>query len=161
MNAYSLFAESQFHLKEPTIDDINNIFAFILAAFAVGLIGMLLWHFVPLLISYYRDRRAEKIKVNSTIWFDTTESVLYRGSQQLKIPENTIEFFVCKLIFDERDKYQLDENVLDAYGGDSFKQRPVYQAVVRLNKKVKSELKLKEDLFIRGRERTALNNNFR
>lgn len=141
--------------------DVNSIFVTVLVLLFLLAVGITIWHFAPILSSAHKGKRAEKIKSDNNIWFDAQESVLYRGVKQLKIPENTIEFYVCKTIFAERGQYQSDLNVLENYGGDTLKQRPVYFAVIRLNKKVKSELKLSEDLFIRGKEKTALNRTYR
>ncbi|HYH75809.1 MAG TPA: hypothetical protein VD735_07685 [Candidatus Saccharimonadales bacterium] len=123
----------------------------------VTILGSIGWG----LLMLYRQKHTEKIEADRDLWFDEEESVLHRGPRQLKIPENTIEFYVCKNVFSERDKYHLDVNIIAEAGGDNFKERPVYFAVVRLNKKVKADLGFKEDLFIRGKQKTALNVSYR
>jgi hypothetical protein len=158
MNTHFLFAVTDLKPLDP---EIEAMFVLIFSALALAGVGMVLWYLIPIIISKYRHKRDEKIKATTTVWFDSKESLLRRGPRQLRIEERTIEFFVCKMIFNQRDEYQLDEDVLEEYDRSADTARPVYQAITRLNKKTKSELKIKDDLFIRGKSRTALNPKFR
>lgn len=160
MNFYYLFAATEFRLKELTIDDITMLTSFFMGAILIAGIGILLWRLIPEIISNHHTKRSEDAKEAVNVWFDETESVLHRGPQSLKIPENTIEFYVCQMIFEERDKYQKDLYILEEAGSDISKGRAVYQAVTRLNKKAKIELGI-EELFIRGKEKTGLSKIYR
>jgi hypothetical protein len=148
-----------FALNTPQLDvdpDINSIFMWIMIPLLIAFVALIIVAFT----NYFRKQRAKKRIANNEIWFDEKEALLNRGSRQLKIPENTIEFYICKQVFLQKSNYHLDLNILEESGGDTFKQRPVYQAVMRLNKKAKSDLGL-DDLFIRGKEKTALNVKYR
>lgn len=155
--------ESYLALNNPQIDvdpDINNIFIFVMSAVLIMLIIAVLYEYGPKLYSSHKTKRIKKNTADKKVWFDTENSVLYRGTRKLVVPESTIEFYVCKLIFENTSKYQDDVDILTASGGDTFKQRTVYQAVLRLNKKARSGLGI-DDLFVRGKEKTALNTKFR
>lgn len=148
-----------FALNTPKLDvdpDINNITKWIMVPLLIAFIVLT----IAAITSYLHKERNKKRVANNEVWFDEKEANLNRGSKQIKIPENTIEYFVCKQVFNQKGNYHLDLNVLEEAGGDTFKQRPVYQAVMRLNKKAKNELGL-EELFIRGKEKTALNSKYR
>lgn len=148
-----------FALNTPQLDvdpDINNIAKWIMIPLFIAFIALI----VVAITNYLHKVRNMKRIANNEVWFDEKEAILNRGTKHIKIPENTIEYFVCKQVFNQKGSYHLDLNVLEEAGGDTFKQRPVYQAVMRLNKKAKSELGL-EELFIRGKEKTALNVKYR
>lgn len=103
------------------------------------------------------EERGKKAEADRNIEFDLKKSVLYRGHREVQIPENSLEYFVCKLVFEEIDKPQLDLNVLEAAGKDILDQRAIEQAVRRVNKKAKANLQLKNDLLLRRKQKTLLN----
>lgn len=157
MNNLTLLALSDLKPLDP---EIEALFAFLMASFGVGFLGLVLWFVVSTLIPKHLNKRVEKIKADKAIWFDVKESVIHRGPRELKITEDTVEHFVCKLVFGEPEEYHSDVSVLEAASEDDLKQRTVYQAVQRLNAKANGELGIRE-LFIRNKSKTALNKNYR
>lgn len=113
---------------------------------------------IPPLTAYYLERRRIRAEANKYIWFDIKKSVLRRDTRELEIPENSLEYFVCKLVFEETDKPQTDYNIIEAAEKDPINdRRAVEQAVRRVNKKAKGALELKSDLLLRRKEKTFLN----
>lgn len=143
--------------KIETDPDLDKFFLFLMAIPVVAAIGLTLYHLIPYLIKNYKEKRNTKIEANRNIWFDAEKSTLHRDNRELTLPENSLEYFVCKLVFDEPDKPQLDYNVLEAAEKDVFDRRAVEQAVRRVNKKAQSTLQLKSDLLLRRKEKTSLN----
>lgn len=102
--------------------------------------------------------RREQDAEDRNIWFDEIKSVLHRNYRQISIPDTSLEYYVCKLVFEEQDKPQLDINVLEAAGKpDDYDPRAIEQAVRRVNKKANQALGLKADLLLRRKEKTFLN----
>lgn len=157
MSNLSLFALPDLKPIDP---DIEAFFMFLMALFGIGFIGIVLWFGISTLVPKYLNKRAEKIRADKTIWFDAKESVIHHGSRKLRITEDTVEHFVCKLVFSEPEEYHSDVSVLEAAREDDLKQRTVYQAVKRLNAKANDELRIR-DLFIRNKSKTALNKSYR
>lgn len=151
MFSYLTFAAVDLDMEK--VRPISELFVWIMGFLVVFTIFYILWHF----IRAYWGYRGEKADADRTISLNSKESVLYRGHRSLEVPENSLEYFVCKLVFEELDEPQLDVNVLEAAGKDPLDQRAVYQAVRRLNGKAKLALQLKGDLLKRGKEKTALN----
>ena len=143
--------------KIETDPELNKLFLFLMAIPVIAAIGLVLYHFTPYFIKSYKEKRNTKIEASKNIWFDTEKSILHRDTRELALPENSLEYFVCKLIFDEPGEPQLDYDVLEAAGKDVFDRRAVEQAVRRVNKKAKTTLQLKNDLLLRRREKTSLN----
>lgn len=151
MFSYLTFAAVELDMEK--VQPISGIFIWIMGFLVVFTVFYILWQ----LIKAYWEYRAEKAEENKNIGFDSKESRLYRGHRSLPVPENSLEYFVCKLVFEELDEPQLDVNVLEAAGKDPLEQRAVYQAVRRLNGKARTDLELKGDLLKRGKEKTTLN----
>lgn len=151
MDSYQYFAAEKLNI-EP---DVTNFFLWIYAALFIALLVLI----GKDMASSYIKMRRDKAESDKDLRFDSKESKLIRGSRELDIPENSLEYFVCKLVFESPTEYQSDTDVLEAAGrgSDSFEMRPVYQAVKRLNKKSMKSLELKSDLFKRGKEKTGLN----
>ena len=146
--------------KVETDPELNKLFLFLMAIPIVAAIGLVLYHVTPYLIKRYKEKRVTEIETSRKLSFDPTKSTLNRGTHELAIPDNSLEYFVCKLVFDEREKPQLDLNVLEAAGrkdDDGDDPRAVEQAVRRVNKKAKDTLQLKGDLLLRRKEKTFLN----
>lgn len=156
MNAY--FALNTPELKVD--QDITNISLFTMGMILVIGIGFIAWHSAPTLIARSRNKRAEKIKAESKIWFDTHKSILHKGSKQVSIPESSLEYYVCKLVFDNPKVYQDDWDVLQAADERDKKDRAVYFAVDRINNKAKRAFKLESKLLKRNQEKTRLNDNY-
>ncbi len=141
--------------------DITGFFSFIMGAVLLFLIAYLAWHLLPSYLQSKKLSKAEKKIAEEKFSFDEVNSVLRRGTKKLEIPYLKLEFFLCKGVFSDTSKYYSDLDVLEDAGDDITKDRAVYFAVVRVNKKAKKSLNLKEDLFIRKKESTILNEIYR
>lgn len=142
------------------LSDLNKIglsFFTILAVFSLIYIVIYL---LPHTLRFYKEKSIEKEKSEKDIHFDKFKSELHLGSKQLSIPESSLEYYVCKLVFENPKTYHSDLDVLDEAGEPNKKDRAVYFAVDRINKKANRELKLKYNLLKRNRERTRLNDNY-
>lgn len=138
--------------------DITRAGLFIYAVLILVMIGLVLRHFVPFLFSLYKERRQSRVEASRNIWFDIKKSVLRRDKRELEIPENSLEYFVCKLVFEDSDEPQTDYNIIEAAEKDPINdRRAVEQAVRRVNKKAKGALELKSDLLLRRKGKTFLN----
>ncbi len=143
-----------------TDPDIDKIFGFIMLGLLAIALAMSLYYFVPLLVTRYRNKQTEKAKAESQIWFDTHKSILHKGSQKVSIPETSLEYYVCKLVFNNPKVYQDDWSVLQAANEPDKKDRAVYYAVDRVNNKARRAFNLKDKLLKRNGERTRLNDNY-
>lgn len=140
--------------------DITNIGLFFMGLLVVMGIGILAWHSVPILINRSRTKRTEKAKVEGQIWFDTYKSILHKGSKQVSIPESSLEYYVCKRVFNNPKVYQDDWDVLNDANERDKKDRAVYFAVDRINSKAKKAFKLESKLLKRSEQKTRLNDNY-
>lgn len=156
MNAY--FALNVPDLKAD--QDITNIGLFFIGLLVVIGIGILAWHVVPVLFNRSRTKRAEKVRAEGQIWFDTYKSILHKGSKQVSIPESSLEYYVCKRVFSNPKVYQDDWDVLNDAGERDKKDRAVYFAVDRINNKTKHAFKLESKLLKRKEQKTRLNDNY-
>lgn len=144
--------------KIETDPELNKLFLFFMAIPVIAAIGLVLYHFIPYFVKSYREKRNTKIETSRNLWFEATKSTLNRGTHELALPDNSLEYFVCKLVFEEREKLQPDLDVLEAAGKyDSGDPRAVEQAVRRVNKKAKDTLQLRGDLLLRRKSKTFLN----
>lgn len=151
---HSFFAATQLNVDP----DITKAGLFIYAVLFLVMIGITLRYLAPAVYSSYKKHRQSKAEANRNIWFDIKKSVLYRDNRELEIPENSLEYFVCKLVFEEPDEPQTDYNIIEAAEKDPINdRRAVEQAVRRVNKKAKGALELKSDLLLRRKEKTFLN----
>lgn len=147
-----LSAIEPLNIDPKTERQVTQIFIFVFIGLGIAAVGAI--------VATVIKGRIDKKVFNETISFDENDSQLIKGSHYIKIPDGTIEYYVCKMIFADRDKFQNDSDIIEEFGGDNFKLRPVYQAVLRVNKKAESVLGIK-DLFIRGKDKTALNEKYR
>jgi hypothetical protein len=141
---------------KPIDPDITTAFVWVMGFGVAMLVGFLAWRF----IIHARSKRTEKVKAEGEIWFDIQKSTLHKGSRQIAIPESSLEYYVCKLVFKDPEAYQTDLDILEAAGEDDKNDRAVYFAVDRINNKAKRELKINDKLLKRNRERTRLNDNY-
>lgn len=156
-----LFAIEKLDIDNATLHGIATITLFAMGAMLVYLVGYLLWHFFPAAYSYYRNKRTEKAKAENGIWFDIDESVLHRGKHAMAIERKSFEYFVCKITFLDPNNYHNDQDIYDNFDDKRQRERAVYQAVLRLNKKGIADLGLKDALFKRGKNSTSVNNIYR
>ncbi len=144
-------------------EDLSDLNLIALAFFTIAAIFLLIYiaiYLLPHALRLHKEKSIEKEKSEKDIRFDKFKSVLHLGSKQLTIPESSLEYYVCKLVFENPKTYHSDLDILDEAGEPNKKDRAVYFAVDRINKKANRELKLKYNLFKRNRERTRLNDNY-
>jgi hypothetical protein len=137
--------------------DLNKIFIPIMSLVFIALLIMVAWHFLPIFIANRRNKREENIKADNNIWFDEHKSMLHKGSRQKAIPESSLEYYVCKLVFANPKVYQSDWDVLQEAGEEDKKDRAVYFAVDRINNKARKKFKIEDKLLKRSKEKTRLN----
>jgi len=138
--------------------EVTNFFLWIYALIFIVTIAYTAKAAIPPLTAHYLERRRSRAEANKHIWFDIKKSVLRRDNRELEIPENSLEYFVCKLVFEESHEPQTDYNIIEAAEKDPINdRRAVEQAVRRVNKKAKDALELKSDLLLRRKEKTFLN----
>lgn len=93
--------------------------------------------------------------------FDAERCVLTRGSLRLEVPYDTLEYFVCKVVFEEPTQYHSDSDIIDyANLSININERPIYQACRRINAKAKATLELEDELLVRVKEKTTLNEKY-
>lgn len=150
MNPIHIFAAEQINV-DPKVTEAS---AWIMGLVLLAGVVMVIKEVIVLLLEHRREQDA----ADRNIRFDTVKSVLYRNYREVDIPDNSLEHYVCKLVFEELNKPQLDINILEAAGKpDDYDPRAIEQAVRRVNKKASKALDLKEDLLIRRKEKTFLN----
>lgn len=163
MSFKQLFAYTELNVEPETMNALNWTVGVLYIAGILGVVGLLVWKFAPILHTRQQQKRLEKMKAANAIWFDHVESELHCGHNKIRIEPNSFEHFVCKITFKAPSKYTKDLDIFDEADeakGVKETRRGVEQAVRRLNKKVKA-LGLKEDLFKRGKERTSVNDEYR
>lgn len=157
MFPYLTFAAVQ--LDEEKIRPISEMGIWVMGIIlVVGVLYIAITEIIVPAVKSSWQKREEKAEADGNIEFDLKKSTLNRGHRSLQVPENSLEYFVCKLVFKDAEKPQLDINVLEAAKKDVFSdRRAVEQAVRRINKKAKAVLELKNDLLLRRKEKTLLN----
>jgi len=145
---------------KPIDPGISAAFAWIMGLVFVALLGLVSAYLVFTIRSRRDNKRIEKLKAESDIWFDEHKSILHKGSRQVAIPESSLEYYVCKLVFQNPTVYREDWDVLQAAGEEDKKDRAVYFAVDRVNNKAKRAFKMEDKLLKRNAERTRLNDNY-
>lgn len=119
-------------------------------------IGVIIWK----IFESRKIEREEEFEARKHIDFDSKKCVLTRGSLRLEIPYDTLEYFVCKVVFEEPTQYHSDSTILEYARMDDEAERPVYQASRRINQKAKKDLELEDDLLKRAKLRTILNEKY-
>lgn len=84
------------------------------------------------------------------VLFDIKTSTLSYGKKDCLIPDESLEHYVCKLVFKNRRVAAKEVDILDAAGVGQDSQRPVYDAHLRVNAKIKKQLELDRLLIYRA-----------
>lgn len=146
---------------KPIDPDINKVFLLLMSVMFISGLGVVAWQIAPIIFAHYRVKRSEKIRADNDMWFNAIESTLHRGHRSISIEKNSIEYYVCKLIFASPYRSREDGDIFDARGQNKERKRGVYQAVNRLNKKASESLGLENNLFNRNKEDTFVNDIYR
>lgn len=159
----NLFAAEQLNVDPETMNALNWTVGFFYVVGLLGIIGLLVWKFTPILHSRQRQKRLARLKAANAIWFDHIESELHCGHNKKRIEPKSFEHFVCKITFNAPSRYHEDNDIFEAV--DRVKiiretKRGVEHAVRRLNDKAR-KLGLEDDLFKRRKESTSVNDEYR
>jgi hypothetical protein len=84
------------------------------------------------------------------VLFDTKISTLTLGKKECLIPDESLEHYVCKLVFKNRKIGAKETDVLDAAGFGQNSIRPVYDAHLRVNTKAKEHLGIEKLLVYKA-----------
>lgn len=84
------------------------------------------------------------------VLFDIRTSTLSYGKKDCLIPDESLEHYVCKLVFKNRRVAAKETDILDAAGVGQDSRRPVYDARLRVNTKVKKQLGIDKLLTYRA-----------
>lgn len=97
-----------------------------------------------------QTKPSEPKKLTNKVLFDIKTSTLSFGRKDCLIPDESLEHYVCKLVFKNRRAAAKEVDILDAAGVGQDSQRPVYDAHLRVNAKVKKQLGLDKLLIYRA-----------
>lgn len=87
---------------------------------------------------------------NAKITFDVKSSSLRQRKKECPIPDETLEHYVCKFVFKNRRVAAMEVDILDAAGIGQNSKRPVYDAHLRINKRVKDNFGIPKLLIYRA-----------
>lgn len=76
------------------------------------------------------------------ITFDPKTSTLFHDSDDCPVPDGTLQHFTCKLVFKNRNVPAEEQDIIDAAGVGNDSQRPVYDAMLAVNKLIKTNFGL-------------------
>lgn len=82
--------------------------------------------------------------------FDHRSSVLSMGSKECQIPDESLEYYVCKLVFKNRQLAANEDDILENSVKSQDSKRAVYDAMLRVNKKAKTYLGIEKLLFFKS-----------
>lgn len=72
--------------------------------------------------------------------FDAKASKLTYNSKSCYIPDETLEYYICKLVFKNRRSAAKEDDILEYTSKSQDSQRAVYDAMLRINKKANKQL---------------------
>ena len=81
--------------------------------------------------------------------FDTMSSILSDTISTCNIPQGTLEYWLCKLVFRNKKTPAKEQDIIEAFGGSYESQRAVYDAVGRINKRAEAALGIKKLLIFK------------
>lgn len=77
---------------------------------------------------------------NDKVRFDAKASKLTYNGKSCNIPDETLEYYMCKLVFKNRRSAAKEDDILEYTTKSQDSQRAVYDAHLRVNKRVKQQL---------------------
>lgn len=86
------------------------------------------------------NQSRQQARNTDRVIFDAKTSVLTYGNKTCNIPDESLEYYVCKFAFKNRRAAAKELDILDAAGTSQDSQRPVYDAHLRVNKKAREQL---------------------
>jgi hypothetical protein len=88
--------------------------------------------------------------VTNNIRFDSRSSILYYGKLECTIPDESLEFYTCKLVFRNTRVGAKEEDILEHTVKSQNSQRAVRDAVNRINEKAAKHLGLDKILVLKA-----------
>jgi hypothetical protein len=82
--------------------------------------------------------------------FDAKTSILTLGNKSCDIPDETLEYYICKFAFKNRKIAANEEDILEKSTKSQDSQRAVYDAMLRINRKAKATLGIEKLLFYKA-----------
>jgi hypothetical protein len=76
--------------------------------------------------------------------FDAKVSKLTFDGKTCEIPDETIEYYICKLVFKNRKVAAKEDDILEYTAKSQDSQRAVYDAMLRINKKAREQLRIEK-----------------
>lgn len=163
MNVYSLFSATQLNVDPK----ITQIFLWFFILLIITVIIMTGWQFLKDRNTRHKEElevqkivQEKELKARKHVTFDKSKSVLIRGSLTAEIPRDTLEYYVCKEVFSVPTELHRDSVILESARMDDDAERPIYQAMRRINEKAKKSLKVDDGLLQRIKFQTILNKKY-
>jgi len=106
--------------------------------------------------AHFDDDEEESSEPKSTetaqdkVRFDAKASKLTYNGKSCEIPDETLEYYMCKLVFKNRRSAANEDDILEHTTKSQDSQRAVYDAHLRVNKRVKKELGIEKLLSCRA-----------
>ena len=82
----------------------------------------------------------------SKVFFDVKTSLLNCGDKECYVPDGTLQHYTCKLVFKNRNVPAEEQDIIDAAGIGNESQRPVYDAMLAVNKLINKNFGLSKYL---------------
>lgn len=164
MFIYTYFGTLQLKPVDP---EINNIFIGFFILLIITVIIMTGWQFLKDRNTSHKEKlkdqktmHEKELETRKHVTFNKDKSMLIRGSLTIEIPRDTLEYYVCEVVFSEPTKLHRDFVILEYARMDDDADRPVYQAMRRINEKVKKNLEIDDGLLKRVKLQTILNQKY-
>ncbi len=96
------------------------------------------------------DTPPEPENQSSKVLFDVKTGTLKLGSKTCDIPDETLEYYICRFTFKNRKVAAKEDDILEKSVKSQESQRAVYDAMLRVNKKAKTNLGLEKLLVYKA-----------
>lgn len=87
---------------------------------------------------------------SAKVSFDPKASILSFGEKSCEIPDETLEYYLCKLAFKNRRAAVKEIDILEHSTKSQDSKRPVYDAMLRVNKKASEKLGIPKLFYYRA-----------
>jgi hypothetical protein len=104
----------------------------------------------PIRPDIQEDIPSEPKKQSKKVLFDTKTSTLIFGNAKCDIPDETLEYYICRFTFKNRQVAAKEDDILEKSVKSQDSQRAVYDAMLRVNKKAKDTLGLEKLLVYKA-----------
>lgn len=97
-----------------------------------------------------KDLPPEPENQSNKVVFNVGTGTLILGSKTCDIPDETLEYYICRFTFKNRQVAAKEDDILEKSVKSQDSQRAVYDAMLRVNKKVKDTLGLEKLLVYKA-----------